>query len=75
MLSFLPPVTRALLLANVGVFLLELLFQQPLMQWFALYPLGPAFEPWQLLTYAFLHEGGWHIFVNMFALFMFGPPL
>ena len=42
---------------------------------FALWPLGPYFEPWQLLTYAFLHDGWWHIFVNMFALFMFGTPL
>lgn len=75
MLSFLPPVTRALLLANVGVFVLELMFQAPLMQWFALYPLGAGFEPWQLVTYAFLHEGLLHIFLNMFALFMFGPPL
>jgi membrane associated rhomboid family serine protease len=75
MLANLPPVTRALLLANVGVFLLELMFQTPLMRWFALDSLGPSFEPWQLLTYAFLHDGVWHIFLNMFALFMFGPPL
>ena len=41
----------------------------------ALRPLGAGFEPWQLLTYAFLHENWSHIFFNMFALFMFGPPL
>jgi membrane associated rhomboid family serine protease len=30
---------------------------------------------WQLVTYAFLHGNGWHLFFNMFALWMFGPPL
>ncbi|HTY92246.1 MAG TPA: rhomboid family intramembrane serine protease [Steroidobacteraceae bacterium] len=75
MLANLPPVTRALLLANVAVFVLQLLTGTLLPQWFALWPPGTLFEPWQLLTYAFLHEGFLHIFFNMFALFMFGTPL
>jgi membrane associated rhomboid family serine protease len=75
MLAKIPPVTRALLLANVGVFLLQQLIGPQLEQWFALWPPGPQFEPWQLLTYAFLHEGFLHIFLNMFALFMFGTPI
>jgi membrane associated rhomboid family serine protease len=75
MLFNLPPATRALLLANVGVFLLQLLIGPVLLEWFALWPPGTIFEPWQLLTYAFLHEGFLHIFLNMFALFMFGTPL
>jgi|SRR5580658_2542835 membrane associated rhomboid family serine protease len=69
------PVTRALLLTNVGIFLLQLLLGPQLEQWFALWPPGALFEPWQLLTYAFLHEGFLHIFLNMFALFMFGTPI
>jgi membrane associated rhomboid family serine protease len=75
MLFNLPPATRALLLANVGVFLLQLVIGPVLTDWFALWPPGTQFEPWQLLTYAFLHEGFMHIFFNMFALFMFGTPL
>jgi len=75
MLSNLPPATRALLLANVGVFLLQMLAGPLLLQWFALWPPGTLFEPWQLLTYAFLHNGFMHILVNMFALFMFGTPI
>lgn len=73
----LPPVTLALLLTNVGVFLLQLLINPLLLQWFALWPPGPYFEPWQLLSYAFLHDPGnyLHIVVNMFALFMFGTPM
>jgi membrane associated rhomboid family serine protease len=75
MLANLPPATRALLLTNVGLFLLQLLTGQLLPQWFALWPPGVGFEPWQLVSYAFLHEGVAHIFFNMFALFMFGTPL
>jgi len=75
MLANLPPATRALLLANIGIFLLQLLIGPLLLQLFALWPPGTLFEPWQLLTYAFLHDGVTHIFFNMFALFMFGTPL
>jgi membrane associated rhomboid family serine protease len=76
MLANLPPVTRALLLINIGVFLLQYVTGAALLQqWFALWPPGTLFEPWQLVTYAFLHDGLAHIFFNMFALFMFGPPL
>lgn len=75
MLNNLPPATRALLLANVGVFVLQLLIGPRLVEWFALWPPGTIFEPWQLLTYSFLHDGFMHIFFNMFTLFMFGTPL
>jgi membrane associated rhomboid family serine protease len=33
------------------------------------------FQPWTLLTYAFVHASIGHIFFNMLALFFFGPPL
>lgn len=82
MFASLPPVTRALILANVAVYLLQQVAGTTLVGLFALWPLGnPLFEPWQLLTYSFLHDGQLahfditHLFFNMFALFMFGPPL
>jgi membrane associated rhomboid family serine protease len=72
----LPPVTRAIIIANVVVFLLQMVTGTTLVDLFALWPVGtPYFEPWQLLTYSFLHEGFAHIFFNMFALYMFGTPL
>lgn len=71
----LPPVTRTLILANIVVFLLEMPFARGLIQTFALWPLGPNFMPWQLLTYAFLHGGIFHLLFNMFAVFMFGSDL
>jgi membrane associated rhomboid family serine protease len=74
----LPPATRTLILITVGVFLLQLTFGPRMEVLFALWPLGDhGFRPWQLLTYAFLHDPQnlLHIIFNMFALFMFGGAL
>jgi membrane associated rhomboid family serine protease len=78
----LPLVTRALLIANVLVFLLQMGTGQALLPNFALWPLGqspyrdvPGFEPWQLVTYSFLHGDVPHIAFNMLALWMFGGPV
>jgi membrane associated rhomboid family serine protease len=71
MFAAIPPATLALLVANVGVYLLGISSFGP----FALWPLGSLFEPWQLITYSFLHGNLAHIFFNMFALYMFGGPL
>ena len=75
MLKSLPPATRAIIAANVIAFLLQLYIGEALLQQFALWPLGTLFQPWQIVTYAFLHGSFAHIFFNMFALFMFGRPL
>jgi rhomboid family protein len=77
-----PPVTLALVVANVAVFLLQLAVPGIVIP-FALWPLGSSvvngtgvgFEPWQLVTYAFLHGSLLHIGFNMFALYMFGSPV
>jgi membrane associated rhomboid family serine protease len=78
------PIVRILLIANGLAFLAELGTGAPLVQWFALWPLGllagaglgtPAFFPWQMVTYAFLHGGVLHLALNMYALWMFGSRL
>jgi len=71
----LPPVTRALLLINVAVFFLLPLVGPGLEAAFALWPLGPNFMPWQVVTYAFLHGSFNHLFFNMLGLWMFGSEL
>ncbi len=71
----LPPVTKALLLANTVVFCLQYLFRGWLEGLFALWPLGGGFLPWQILTYAFLHGSVGHLFFNMLGLYMFGGEL
>ena len=72
-----PPVTQALLIANVAVFLLEMSGTVSLGE-FALWPpggFGSRFEPWQIVTYAFLHANLAHIFFNMLGLYMFGSEV
>jgi membrane associated rhomboid family serine protease len=70
-----PAATQALIIANVVVFLLEMLGGDALALPFALWPLGPMFEPWQPVTYAFVHGGFGHLFFNMLGLYMFGSDL
>ncbi|MBN1359709.1 MAG: rhomboid family intramembrane serine protease [Sedimentisphaerales bacterium] len=78
----LTPVVKWLLIANISIFALGALIPQLgefLENWFAVRPGSwvTGLQPWRIITYEFLHDriSPWHIFFNMFALFMFGPPL
>jgi membrane associated rhomboid family serine protease len=69
-----PPVTQALMLVCTAFFCLNVFV--PLDAWFALWPLDTGrFWPWQVVTYAFLHGGMFHLFFNMLGLWMFGSEL
>jgi membrane associated rhomboid family serine protease len=74
-LSHLPRITRIILIANVLVFALQFMLPGLLESWLALWPLGVAFQPWQVLSYAFLHGGVMHLVLNMYGLVMFGADL
>jgi membrane associated rhomboid family serine protease len=70
----LPPVTKNLLLICTAIFCLQYFVR--IEGWFALWPLSSGlFQPWQLLSYAFLHGGTFHLFFNMLGLWMFGAEL
>lgn len=72
----LPPVTQALILINALVFFLaEAVLGSSITSSLALWPLGPQFMPWQVLTYAFVHAGLPHLLFNMFGVYMFGSDL
>lgn len=84
----LPPFTRAMLIANVAVFLLQISLPEETFLAFMLWPLGEyvqgwssagpvsvGFLPWQVLSYGFLHGNFMHIFFNLFALMMFGSVI
>jgi membrane associated rhomboid family serine protease len=71
------PVTQGLLIANVAVFLLQMSGMAALDD-LALWPPGgfeSRFEPWQIVSYAFLHGSFAHIFFNMLGLYMFGSEV
>jgi membrane associated rhomboid family serine protease len=72
----LPPVTQWLLIANVGVYFMEM--SGAGLGAFALWPPGSfdsRFEPWQIVTYSFLHANPAHLFFNMLAVYMFGGEI
>jgi membrane associated rhomboid family serine protease len=72
-----PPITRALLIACT---ILLFVAQIPALkfmewQWLALHPALGGFWPWQVVTYAFVHNDVMHWFVNMLILYYFGSQL
>jgi len=84
MFSNLPPVVKALLIANGLVFLLQMVVSPQALAPFMLWPLGSSagdpyavteFLPWQVLTYSFMHGSFAHLLFNMLALLIFGAQL
>jgi len=78
-LNSIPVVTRNLIIINVLCFLAQTVLHQK-----DIYPelycglnffFSDGFMPHQLVTYMFLHGDLWHMFFNMFAVFMFGRTL
>lgn len=72
----LPPVTKNLLIINIIIYLFMALLprvEAGIEQYGALYYFtSDQFRPWQLVTYMFIHANFYHIFFNMFSLWMFG---
>ncbi|MDN3204956.1 rhomboid family intramembrane serine protease [Algoriphagus sediminis] len=70
------PVVQNLLLINIVLFVVSAFLFPRLNDWFALYYINSAyFQPFQFLTYMFMHADFWHLFGNMFGLLIFGPLL
>lgn len=71
----LPPITLGLIIACVAAFLAQQSYGATIQEQFALWPFGPYFHIWQLVTYFFLHGGVQHLLFNMLGLYMFGSDL
>ncbi len=75
----LPPVVKNLLIINGIFFLATFVLKRYGVDLGNIlgmhYPTSPMFEPFQFITYMFMHGSFGHIFFNMFALWMFGNTL
>ena len=70
------PAIKAIILANVGMFVAQFVFPATT-TYLRLQPreVLDRFWVWELATYMFLHAGPFHILFNMLALWMFGTEL
>lgn len=75
-MSNMPAAVKNIIIINVLVYLMTSLKGNFMYENFALfYPTSPFFHWWQPLTHMFMHGGFWHIFFNMYTLFIFGSVL
>lgn len=71
-----PVAVKNIIIVNI-VMLVVTMLNRPLMyEKFALwFPASPFFEWWQPVTHMFMHSGFFHLFFNMYALYIFGSVL
>ncbi|REL38252.1 rhomboid family intramembrane serine protease [Rhodohalobacter sp. SW132] len=73
-----PPVIRTIIAINVVIFVLMALLgswiSEPLLSLFAFNPdpFTALTQPWRIITYMFLHGGGFHLIFNMLWLWWMG---
>ncbi len=69
----LPSVTKNLIIINVLIFVATIFNENFMVSTFGMfYPSSQYFHWWQPVTHMFMHGGFWHIFFNMYTLFIFG---
>ena len=76
----LPPVVKNIIMLNILMLLASYaarsVFSVDLNGILGLYfPKSESFKPLQILTHMFMHADFWHLFFNMYALFIFGQVL
>lgn len=76
MFARITPVVKNLLIINIALLLIPSILNIDLTNIFGLrYVFAESFQPYQFITYMFLHSNFGHLLGNMFALFIFGPML
>ena len=76
MLAQLPPVVKAMLILNVGIYFSDILFFDNAITNFGAFSIGRAiFEKniWEFITFQFMHGSVAHVLLNSLGLFFFGP--
>lgn len=75
-MSNVPVAVRNIIIINVLVMIMSYLNERFMVETFALfYPTSAFFHWWQVVTHMFMHGGFWHLFFNMYTLFIFGSVL
>lgn len=75
-LSNMPTAIRHIIIINILVMIMTSLNGDFMYEHFALfYPTSPFFHWWQPVTHMFMHGGFWHLFFNMYTLYIFGSVL
>ena len=81
-LSQLTPVVKALLILNLGIYLLDLVFEgrygDKILRNFGVFSIQSAIHEhhvWEFVTFQFLHGSLGHVLFNCIGLFFFGPWL
>ena len=75
-LSNVPTAVKNIIIINVLVMIMTSLNGDFMYEKFALfYPTSPFFHWWQPVTHMFMHGGFWHLFFNMYTLYIFGTVL
>jgi membrane associated rhomboid family serine protease len=75
-LANIPPAVKNIIFINILVMLMTMIKKDFMYETFALfYPTSPFFHWWQPVTHMFMHGGFWHLFFNMYTLWIFGSVL
>ena len=75
-LSNIPTAVKNIIIINIMIMIMTSLNEEFMVEKFALfYPTSPFFHWWQPVTHMFMHGGFWHLFFNMYTLFIFGTVL
>jgi|SRR5574344_106525 membrane associated rhomboid family serine protease len=71
-----PPVVKNIIIINVIMLVVTMFSENFMYEHFALFYFGsPFFKPYQIITHIFMHGGFWHLFFNMYTLWIFGSVL
>ena len=75
-LSNIPTAVKNIIIINIMIMIMTSLNEEFMVEKFALfYPTSPFFHWWQPVTHMFMHGGFWHLFFNMYTLYIFGSVL
>ena len=75
-MSNVPKAVKNIIVINILVMIMTSLNKGFMYEQFALfYPTSYFFHWWQPVTHMFMHGGFWHLFFNMYTLYIFGTVL